>query len=146
MSLPPAEGEGGRAVSHTVHSGYFEKKHSGLQSEASYLAFTRRETFDAVFGVAYTMGPKPNLLPGDAFETRLVVAVVRRGSRVWEYKVEGTDASDHALTVRYSATSKDGRGAMFASPLIVSTPKGSYTSVVFIENGTEVKRVPLRTD
>ena len=50
-------------IDYTLHSGYFEKNNSGLKGEASYLAIADRQTFDKVFGVAFTMGKKPNVLP-----------------------------------------------------------------------------------
>jgi hypothetical protein len=40
--------------------------------------------------------------------------------------------------VSYDADGKDGKGATFASPLIVTIPKGKYQKVVFIEGGKVV--------
>jgi len=110
-------------IEYMVHSGYFEKNNSGLKGEASYLAIKDRETFDKAFGVAFTMGKKPNVLPVNAFDTRIVVAAIKRGGQVWEYKVEGVTADHATLTVRYGATSKDGSGAQFASPMVVSVAR-----------------------
>jgi hypothetical protein len=67
----------------TLHSGYFEKNHSGLKGEESYLAITDRETFDKVFSVAFTSGRKPTLLRANAFGTQIVVAAIKRGGQVW---------------------------------------------------------------
>jgi len=128
-------------IEYMVHSGYFEKNNSGLKGEASYLAIKDRETFDKAFGVAFTMGKKPNVLPVNAFDTRIVVAAIKRGGQVWEYKVEGVTADHATLTVRYGATSKDGSGAQFASPMVVSVARGPYKNVIFIENGKEVGKV-----
>ncbi len=126
----------GKKVEFTVHTGYFESNKSGLKGEASYLAFTDQKTFDGVFGKAVTMGKKPNFLPEDAFDTKLVVATIKRGDAVWQYKVEKVTADDGVLYIKYEATSKGGGGsARYASPLIVSLDKGKYTSVVFIEKG-----------
>jgi len=130
-------------IQYMVHSGYFEKNNSGLKGEASYLAIKDRETFDKAFGVAFTMGKKPNVLPVNAFDTRIVVAAIKRGGQVWEYKVEGVTADHATLTVRYGATSKDGSGAQFASPMVVSVARGPYKNVIFIENGKEVGKVSL---
>ena len=110
-------------IEYMVHSGYFEKNNSGLKDEASYLAIKDRETFDKAFGVAFTMGKKPNVLPANAFDTRIVVAAIKRGGQVWEYKVEGVTADHATPTVRYGATSKDGSGARFASPMVVSVAR-----------------------
>jgi hypothetical protein len=131
-------------IEYTVHSGYFEKNNSGLKGEASYLAITARETFDKVFGVAFTMGKKPNVLPANGFDTRIVVAAIKRGGQAWEYKLEGVTAEDATLTVRHGATSKDGSGAQFASPMVVSVARGPYKNVIFIENGKEVGKASFR--
>ena len=128
-------------IEYMVHSGYFEKNNSGLKGEASYLVIKDRETFDKAFGVAFTMGEKPNVLPVNAFDTRIVVAAIKRGGQVWEYKVEGVTADHATLTVRYGATSEDGGGAQFASPMVVSVARGPYKYVIFIENGKEVGKV-----
>jgi hypothetical protein len=51
---------------------------------------------------------------------------------------------DGVLKVTYTATGKDGGGsARFASPLIVSVPKGKYKSVEFIENGKKAGTVKV---
>jgi NADH dehydrogenase [ubiquinone] 1 alpha subcomplex assembly factor 1 len=125
-------------VEFAVHSGYFERNDSGLKGPTSYLVIDDRPSFDKMFGVAFTMGPRPNILPDDAFATKAVVAVVKRGGEVWEYTVQGVTERDGVLTVRYTATSEDGGGARFASPLIVSVPRGTFRRVVFIEGGKEV--------
>ena len=58
-------------IEYMVHSGYFEKNNSGLKGEASYLAIKDRETFDKAFGVAFTMGKKPNVRPPDLQQSSL---------------------------------------------------------------------------
>ncbi len=125
-------------VDFDVHNGHFESNKSGLKGEASYLAFTDRAAFDAVFGVAFTMGKKPNIVPKDAFEKKLVVAVIKRGNAPVEYKAEQVTTADGKLYVEYTATAKGATTATFASPLILSLDKGKYTSVVYIENGKQV--------
>jgi hypothetical protein len=127
----------GKKVEYEVYTSYFEKNTSGLTGEASYVALTDQKAFDKVFGPAATMN-KQTFLPKDAFEKKLVVAVIKRGNAVWTYKVDKVTADDDTLYVQYDATSKDGGGAKFASPLIVSVDKGKYTAVVFIENGKKV--------
>jgi Trehalose utilisation len=128
-------------VEHTVHSDYFEKNNSGLTGAVSYLVIEDRQAFDDLFGLAVTMGTKPKILPADAFASKMVVALIKRGGEFWEYKVEGVTEEDGVLTVRYTAKSGDGKGARFASPLIISLPKKAYREVVFVESGKEVGRV-----
>ncbi len=133
-----------KAVSFEQHNGYFESNKSGLKGPASYLVFTDRTDFDKVFGVAFTMGRRPNVLPKDAFKTRMAVALIKRGDSIWTYKVEKVTAKEGTLTVTYAATSKDGGGtARFASPLIVSIDKGDYSRVVFVENGKTVETIKV---
>ena len=133
-----------KPVEYTVHSGYFEKNNSGLKGETSHLAVTDKETFNKLFGVAFTMGKQPHVLPANTFDTRIVVATIKRGGKIWEYKVEGATAEDGTLKVRYTASSKDGGGAQFASPMVVSVTKGPYRNVSFIENGKEVGKAPIK--
>jgi len=122
-----------------VQSGYFEKNNSGLKGDESLLAFTDQKSFDQVFGVGFTMGKKPDVLPKDAFDSKLVVAVIRRGDAPSTYKVDKVTADGDTLYLQYDATSKKGDGsAKFASPLIVSVDKGKYKTVVFLENGKKV--------
>jgi hypothetical protein len=125
----------GDKVDYLVYDGYFESNKSGLKGDTSFLAFADDAAFDKIFGKAVVMGKKQNFLPKDAFETKLVFATIKRGDKVWEYKVEKVTADKDTLYVQYTAKSKDGGGATFASPLIVSVDKGKYASVVFIEDG-----------
>lgn len=127
-------------VEFTVHSDYFERNDSGLTGAVSYLVIEDRRTFDALFGLAVTMGSKPNILSGDAFDSKVVVALIKRGGEFWDYMVESVTEEKGVLTVRYKAISGDGKGARFASPLIISVPKASFREVVFVEGGKEVSR------
>lgn len=132
-----------REVEYTVHSGHFERNDSGLSGPASYLVVDDRAAFDRLFGVAFTMGPRPKVVPDDAFGSKRVVAVIRRGNQVWTYKVAGVTVADGVLTVRYTSSAEDHPGATFASPMIVSVPRGSYRQVVLVENGNVVGRVEV---
>jgi hypothetical protein len=129
----------GKPVEAQVHSGYFEKNNAGLKGEASYLAFTDKDAFDKIFGTAVVMGKKPNFLAKDAFDNKLVVAVIKRGDAVTEYDVEKVTADNGKLYVQYKAKTKGSGGtARYASPLIVSVDRGKYNEVEFIENGKKV--------
>jgi hypothetical protein len=128
----------GDKIEYQVHNGYFESNKSGLKGDTSFLAFTNTASFDKVFGTAVVMGKKNNFLPKDAFDTKVVFATIKRGNKVWEYKVEKVTAEKDTVYIQYTASAKDGGTATFASPLIVSVDKGKYTSVVFIEDGKKV--------
>src|SRR5882672_628062 len=78
----------GDKVEFTVHDGYFESNKSGLKGDTSFLAFTDDDAFKKIFGVAVVMGAKKNFLPKDAFEKKIVVSTIKRGDKIWEYKVD----------------------------------------------------------
>ena len=128
-------------VQFSVYPNYFERNDSGLTGAVSYLIIEDRKAFDALFGLAVTMGPKPNTLPLDAFDSEVVVALIKRGDKFWEYTVEGVTEETGVLTVRYKALPGDGKGARFASPLVIAVPKTRFREVVFVEGGKEVGKV-----
>jgi hypothetical protein len=138
---PDDEKPKGKAVESEVYTKYFESNKSGLKGDASYLAITEPEAFAATFGgPGFVMGgDKPKVLPKDAFEKKMVVAVIKRGDAITTYKDVKVTADDETLYVSYDAEAKGGGGsAKFASPLIVSLDKGKYTNVIFFENGKKV--------
>lgn len=138
VSLSHADDDKGTKIELTRHTGHFEKNNSGLKGEPSLLLIAGQKRFDAIFGSAFTMGAKPNVVPNGAFEKRLVAAVIHRGNAVWSYEVEKATVEGGTLTVRYKATAGKPGTATFASPMIVSVDKGAIKKVVFIENGKEI--------
>jgi hypothetical protein len=132
-------------VEYTLHiPGYFESNKSGLKGPASYLLFTKKKGFDDVFKSVFVPGGKAKLLPKDAFDTKIVLATIKRGSESFSYKVEKVTAKNGVLELRYTATGKGGGGsATFASPLIVAVPRGKWTAVEFIENGKKVATIKM---
>jgi hypothetical protein len=132
----------GKKVEYNVHNGHFEKNDAGLKGDSSYLAFTDRDGFDKVFGIGRVIG-KQNFVPKDAFDKKMVVAVIKRGNAITDYKVEKVTADEGTLYVQYTAKMGEAGTATFASPLIVSVDKDKYTAVVFIENGKKADKVKL---
>jgi hypothetical protein len=132
----------GKNVEFGVHSGHFENNDSGLEGAASFLALTDRAAFDKVFGVGAVMG-RQNFVREDAFRKQMVVAVIRRGGSLVDYKVNRVAADGDTLHVQYTAKAQRAAGATFSSPLIVSVAKGDYKSVVFTENGKKVETVKV---
>ncbi len=120
-----------------VYNSYFESNQSGLKGRNSYLAFTRQKTFDQIFGAA-AVGGNNSFLPDDAFQSGLVVAIIKRGNAFWNYKVEQIYLDKNTLRVRYTATVGSEGGASFASPLIIAVNAKNFDSVVFIENDKKV--------
>jgi hypothetical protein len=143
------DGAKGSKVGYEVYTGYFESNKSGLKDDpVSFLAFHDAKAFDQVFGTAAVMGKKQKFLPKDAFDSKLVVAVIHRGNAPWRYDVERVTSAEGTLTLQYRARKENGRGATFASPLIVAVDKRDYSSVVFIENGkkTGTTKIGSRED
>jgi hypothetical protein len=125
----------GEKVEYTVHDGQFAKNDSGLKGDQSFLLLTTRAGFDKVFGAGFTMGKKPNVVPKDAFEKKVVAATIKRGA-LTTYAVEKvTLDKDGTLYVQYKATTAPADTATYASPLVVSVPKDGVKKVAFIENG-----------
>jgi hypothetical protein len=124
-----------------TYSGYFVSNKFEPNAAESFLVITDQEQFDKVFGVAFVMRDKSHRLPKDAFKSSMVLAAVKRGAAVWEYKVEGATEAKGIVELRYTTTSKKSDSATFACPLIVSNAKGKYKAVQFVENGKVVKRI-----
>jgi hypothetical protein len=126
-----------------TYSGYFVSNKFAPNAAESCVVITGQEQFNKVFGVAFVMRDKSHRLPKDAFKSLMVVAAIKRGSAVVEYKVEGVTIKDGVAELRYTTTSKKSGTATFACPLIVSIPKGEYKAVQFVEGGKEVKKLEM---
>lgn len=126
-----------------TYSGYFVSNEFEPDAAESFVVINDQEQFDKVFGVAMVMQDKSHRLPADAFKSNVVLAAIKRGNAVWEYKAEGVSMKDGVVEVRYTATSTESESATFASPLIVSIPKGNYKAVEFVENEKPVKTVTV---
>ena len=138
MGLSEADDTKAKEVKFDQATGYFESNKSGLTGEASYLAFADQEGFLKVLRpTPPLMGKKPNLLPKDAFQKNVVVAVIKRGDTIWKYTVDKVTAQTGTLTIEYKAAQQGAGGgtAKFASPMVVAVEKADYKEVVFIENG-----------
>jgi len=147
----------GKKIEFKVHSGYCERaEHARAEQlkaqkektlgNVSFLAFTDQDSFDKAFGKTpdkedlnnflpngEARGKKPNLLPKDAFDKKIVVATTVRGPNINAYRVVKVTADSDALYVQYLQQSAfAGNNRVWSSPLILSVDKGPYTSVVFI--------------
>jgi hypothetical protein len=134
----------GKKVDYELHDGHFEKNNSGLKGVSSFLVLSSREAFDKVFGIARVIGEQ-HFVPADAFDTKIVVAVIKRGNTITHYKVDEVTAEEETLQVRYTSSDRGGGGgtARFASPLIFSLDRKPYRSVIFIENGKQVHKLKI---
>jgi hypothetical protein len=147
-----------KKVEFKVHSGYCERAEHARAEQlkaqkektlgvVSFLAFTDQESFDKAFGKTpakedlanflpngEARGKKPNLLPKDVFDKKLVVATTVRGANISAYRVVKVTADRDTLYVHYLESSAfAGNNRIRSSPLILSVDKGPYTSVVFMQ-------------
>ncbi|NQT39883.1 MAG: hypothetical protein HQ581_20485 [Planctomycetes bacterium] len=131
--------DAGGGLCFDIYSGYFASNKFEPDAAESFVVITGQNQFDKVFGVAFVMNDKSHRLPKDAFETQIVVAVIKRGNAIREYNVEDVTVEQGVIHLRYTATSKVTPDTTFACPLIVSVPKDEYSAVVFFEDGKKVK-------
>jgi hypothetical protein len=128
----------GDKVDYKSYKSYFVSNKAGLKKESSYLTFTDQESLGKVLLKAPpNQRQKREYLPRDVFDKKIVVAVVKQGNKIWEYKVEKVTADKDTLYVQYTTSSKDGGAATYASPLILAVDRGKLASVVFLENGAK---------
>ena len=132
-----------KPVAYQVYNSYFESNSSGLKGDSSFLLLPNQQAFDRVFGAA-ALGTQNSFLPRDAFKSKVVVAVIKRGASITNYSVQSVDTNGGTLFIRYQATASGSGSATFSSPLILSVPKAPYRSVVFIENGKRLGAVSPR--
>src|SRR5580698_8015946 len=96
-----------KKVEYAIHMpGYFESNRSGLKGAESHLVFTDQKAFDNVFRPVFVPGGKAKLLPNDAFDKQMVIATIKRGMEIVEYKVESLVADDGVLKLSYTAKGK----------------------------------------
>jgi hypothetical protein len=130
-------------ISFETYSGYFVSNKFEPKAAQSFLVVTDQAQFDKVFGVAMVMNDKSHRLPKDAFKANIVLAIIKRGKAIWEFKVDSVTEVNHVAELRYRASAKNSDSATFASPLIASIPVGPYQSVRFVENGKLVATVQV---
>jgi hypothetical protein len=138
-----AGGRTGAKLTFDIYSGYFVSNKFEPDAAASFVVISDQEQFDNVFGVAFVMRDKSHRLPKDAFKASIVVAAIKRGNAVVEYKVESATETKGVVELKYTTTSQKSDTATFACPLIVSIPKGDYKTVQFVESGKVMKRVAV---
>ncbi|RPI63187.1 MAG: hypothetical protein EHM48_02870 [Planctomycetaceae bacterium] len=139
----PASQAAADAIKFDVHNGYFVSNKFEPNAGESFVVIRSQDEFDKVFGIGMVMGDKSHRLPADAFRTNMVLAVVKRGKAMWDFKVDSVTAANGVLTVRYSAVAKPSDSAEFACPFIVSIAKSDYSKVEFVENGKNTKTINL---
>jgi hypothetical protein len=133
LAFAPAPDAGSRPVEYKACNGYAESRDSGLKGDASFLAVTSNNEFSRAFSPVITPRGAPDPVAKDAFDTRLFVAVIKRGDVLWDYKVEKVTANGDTLTVQYTTTPHKGgavaRGETMRAPFGISTSKGTTEKV-----------------
>jgi hypothetical protein len=133
LAFAPAPDAGSRPVEYKACNGYAESRDSALKGDASFLAVTSMAEFSRLFAPVLTPRGAPDPVAKDAFDTRLFVAVIKRGDALWDYKVEKVTANGDTLTVRYTATPRKGgavtHGETMRKPVGISTSKGETIRV-----------------
>jgi hypothetical protein len=142
-SAAPQSAIGPAKLPFDSYSGYFVSNQFEPDAAESFVVLSDEKQFDRVFGVAMVMGDKFHRLPPDIFKEKVVLAAIKRGKAVWEFKVEDVAADHGVVQLRYTATAKASASATFACPLMVSIPRAKYAAVQFCENGKTVKTVEL---
>ncbi len=144
-SAPAPTGTVRKPVAFCVHNGYFVSNKFEPDAATSFMVITDQTAFDAAFKATPPLlgqQPKPQLLPPNSFETKIVVAAVHRGKGEWTYKGHSVQLEGHTLVVRYGVLPRE-RTFETACPMIISVSKGDYTAVRFVENTREVKTLDL---
>ena len=132
-------------VAFDIHVGHYVSNKFEPEKSESFVVIQDQETFDQTFGTALVQGKVANYLPAEAFQTKIVLAAIKRGHAIWTFNVTDVTTAGGVLTFRYTATSEKTDTADYASPVIISVPKGNYTAVLFEENATPVANIPLKT-
>ncbi len=135
---------GATSVNYTVHGGYVVSSQFESALPASFHVIDDQKQFDRIFSVAPAMEDKSGLLPAGAFESRIVIVVIKRGPYIWGYQVEDVSRNQDILYVSYRLSLEDGGATTFTSPLLISIEKQKLAAVVFIENGRTIKKLKVR--
>ena len=124
-----------------VHSGYFVSNKFEPQKTRSFVIANNQKQFDQIFGVAFVLGDKSHRLEEDELKSKTVIAAIRRGKSLCDFKINSITNRDGVLEVKYAAKMQKESTASFACPLIISVPKEQYKEIHFIENGKVLKKI-----
>lgn len=128
-------------VKPTVHTGHYMKKTAGVSGDDVYLTFTDFPAFDQVLGAIPQIGPrKPNPVTADTFQEFDVIVVLKRGQSQAIITEVSATSDGGTLTVAFKTDVRPSGSASFATPLVLTVPKGLTKSVRYVENGKPVGR------
>jgi phospholipase/lecithinase/hemolysin len=130
---------------------YFERNDSNLKGKSSYLIFDSQEKFEQIFGYATTSGDN-RFLPENVFDSKLVVATIKRGESIYNYDLKKVTVKNKKLYVWYDVAPKnpaavektrDDGSYSYASSCFLTVDKNNYSEVIFMENGKRVGAVSV---
>jgi hypothetical protein len=124
-----------------IYSGYFVSNKFEPKEIRSFVIAKNQKQFDQIFGVAFVQQDKSHRLEAGEFKAKTVIAAIRRGKSLCEFKIHSIINKDGVLEIRYTAKMQKESTASFACPLIISVPKGNYKAIHFIENGKVLKQI-----
>jgi len=130
-----------KAVVFDTYNGYFVSNKFEPDQPASFVVIRDQKAFDAVFGAGFVMGDKSHRLPDNAFDSKMVLAAIKRGKAICDFKVVEVIVDQGIVTLKYNVKSSPQAGADYACPLIVSIPRSGYSAVRFVEDGQLVKGI-----
>jgi hypothetical protein len=134
----------GEKAEYKVYNSYFVSNKAGIKDGSTYKAFADQKSFDEVFRPTPPLiGKKREYLPRDVFDTKIVAAVIKKGNKMVEYKVEKVTVDKDTLYVQYTTKSMDTPATTFAASLIVAVDKGKIASVIFLEDGKKAGTAKL---
>jgi hypothetical protein len=119
---------------------YFVRNTFEKNAAESFAVLKSLDEFNKVMGVGMVMrGPKPTV-NAKTFDKQIALLVVKRGPMV-HYTVDAVRKEGKTLKVYYTVKTDPPGTATFFASLILTVPKGEYSSVVFLEDGKEVKEI-----
>jgi hypothetical protein len=123
---------------------YFVKNTYEMKGDSAYVTIPDKDGFEKIFGPGRVIG-KQEFLPNDAFDKKMVIAAIKKGAAVTEYKVEKVTQDGDTVYVQYTTSAKGSATgtASFTSPMIVTVDKEKVKKVVFIENGKKADTVDV---
>ncbi|MDC0048622.1 hypothetical protein OAL09_04700 [Verrucomicrobia bacterium] len=124
-----------------IYSGYFVSNKFEPSETRSFVVAKNQKQFDQIFGVAFVLGDKSHRLEENELKSKTVIAAIRRGKSLCDFKIHSIINKNGVLEMRYAAKMQKESTASFACPLIISVPKGNYKAIHFIENGKVLKQI-----
>lgn len=144
LAFAPAPDAGSRTIDHKVIDGYGVSRDANLKGDACFLAVTSKEEFDRVFYPVLTPRGLPDPVAKNAFDTRLFVAVVKRGDVLYDYKVEKVIANGDTLTVQYGVAPRKGSPARGTGKAVTTARATTEKALAATGKGDTVKADAVR--